>query len=928
MVQHALDCRERPDRGPATQAGVARGPDPGGTEPVPALHRTIGNRAMRLLLQHRAGGGPPAPGAALEALTDASAGRSLDPDLQSELEQGFRVPLGDVRVHADAGAARLAAGLDASAFTRGSDIYFAAGLARFNTALGRRLLAHEVAHVVQQRTPSNAEPALVSRPGDAAELSAERAAGAALAHEPPAAMGASGALLQRQPASPAQTAEPPQPAAAGGPRPVMWGLDISVRPFRSYVSVTAPGHSLDEIAVYLYGDAAAADRLRATNGPLPDLLPPGHVLRPTGQPLSQQAMDDLNAAIRVGTILRTQGAQGQESSVVYRFTVAGTQLEYTEPQFLALLQGMATYVLVRARYVNDMAIDGRKVHADFKDENDWSLVRWTSDLLGGVSIPDPAEIWDPVINDSQRLVDRVVPYQPRIGTQGEIAAAGAELFRLNERLAAAQWTWQRYIHATISGAETAVHYLEITRNVSFGVVAGLAGAVAAPVVFAAIGATTVAGTVGAATVAVGVGATTGGLVRGGLEVALPGANQQSAGERFASGYQSGFIQGGLGAAGALAAPGVSGLISQRLYGVAPQALTTTGARLSVNVLTGASLGLPSGAAAGGIENIGAYRRGEISGGEFWGRVGLGGAGGLVLGAATSVIPIEGLYRQGGIPFSGRPVTPRFMYAGPFSPLQARAIADPAFHALNAQQLPPLPDGFAWVRLNARWEPMSMTGRFSGASFESSYYGQFANRPGNFVLNRGGARIFSQAGTRPAGVPSPGGARDPGFQPGDFNEPNGQAYDAGHGADYADRVTGQGTRNSNLDPNNFAPEPAWWNRWLRNNLAARIRRAGGGYQQVNYWDTPSGPSLSPPAAPRLTNNGTPIPDGCYFMETDAGGSVVAAWRIPFTASGPTTQAALAQFAIPASQLPAVVQAVAPWLSVAGAAAAPAGAEPAR
>jgi hypothetical protein len=924
MVQHVA---VRGERSPGELMGVAapHAAERPGAAPIAALQSTMGNRVLQLFLRRGPGDVEPAPEAALAGLADRSPGRPLEQDARHDMERRFGTPLGDVRVHDDAGAARLATGLGASAFARDRDIYFAAGLAHFNTALGRRVLAHEVAHVVQQRAPSSPGVRLVSRPGDASEVGAERAAGH-MALERPLAPGSSDAMLQRQAAAPNQAAatgaEAGVAAGTGSARPVMWGLDITVRPFASYVSVAPPGHTVDEVATYMYGDAAASAQLRATNGALRDPLPPGSVLRPTGQPLTKQASDDLNGAIRVGTILRTQGTQSQESAVMYRFTVAGTDLSYTEPQFLALLRGMATYVKLRATYVKDMAIDGRKVHADFKSENDWSAVRWTSDLLGGVSIPDPGEVWDPVVNDSQRLVDRIAGYEPGPGTQGEVASAGAELFRLNQQLADAQYTWHHYLDATISGAETAVHYLELTRNVSFGVVAGLAGAVAAPAVFAAIGATTVVGTLGATVAAVGAGAGAGGLVRGGLEVVLPGANQQVTGARFVSGFESGAIQGGLGAAGALAAPGVAGVVSKGLYGAAPQALTTTGARLSVNVLTGAALGLPSGAAASGIENIGAFRLGEISGGQFWGRVGLGGATGMALGGVTSVIPIQGLYPKGGIPFA-EPVSPRFMYAGPFSPLQVRAMTDPGFHALSPQKLPPLPDGYAWIRLNSRWEPMSMTGRFTGSPFEATWYGQFANRPGNFVLNRAGGRIFVQAGTRPAGVPSPGGARDPGFQQGDFNEPGGQSYDAGHGADYADRPTGPGTRNSNLDPNNFAPEPAWWNRWLRNNLAARIRRTGGGYQQVNYWDTPSGASLSPPTTPRLTNNGTPIPDGCFFIETDAGGNVVAAWRIPFTPTGPTTQASLGPFAIPSAQLPGVVRSVAPWLGVAGAAAAPAG-----
>jgi hypothetical protein len=58
--------------------------------------------------------------------------------------------LGDVRVHAGSEAAKLADSFDARAFTVGSDLFFAEGEMQPETAGGRALLAHELAHVVQQ----------------------------------------------------------------------------------------------------------------------------------------------------------------------------------------------------------------------------------------------------------------------------------------------------------------------------------------------------------------------------------------------------------------------------------------------------------------------------------------------------------------------------------------------------------------------------------------------------------------------------------------------------------------------------------------------------------------------------------------------------------------------------------------------------------
>ncbi|HTB80776.1 MAG TPA: DUF4157 domain-containing protein [Opitutaceae bacterium] len=58
--------------------------------------------------------------------------------------------LGDVRIHTDAQAARAAQTLSAQAFTHGRDVYFGAGKFQPHAAEGRRLLAHELAHTVQQ----------------------------------------------------------------------------------------------------------------------------------------------------------------------------------------------------------------------------------------------------------------------------------------------------------------------------------------------------------------------------------------------------------------------------------------------------------------------------------------------------------------------------------------------------------------------------------------------------------------------------------------------------------------------------------------------------------------------------------------------------------------------------------------------------------
>jgi len=79
-----------------------------------------------------------------------SSGQSLDRVTRASMEQSFGHDFSQVRVHADATAAESARSVGANAFTVGSDVVFGSGQYRPASAEGRRLIAHELAHVVQQ----------------------------------------------------------------------------------------------------------------------------------------------------------------------------------------------------------------------------------------------------------------------------------------------------------------------------------------------------------------------------------------------------------------------------------------------------------------------------------------------------------------------------------------------------------------------------------------------------------------------------------------------------------------------------------------------------------------------------------------------------------------------------------------------------------
>lgn len=89
-----------------------------------------------------------APPIVHEVLT--SPGQPLDPATRGFMEQRFGYDFSDVHVHTDARAAESARAVNALAYTVGQSIAFGSGQYTPGTAAGRRLLAHELTHVLQQ----------------------------------------------------------------------------------------------------------------------------------------------------------------------------------------------------------------------------------------------------------------------------------------------------------------------------------------------------------------------------------------------------------------------------------------------------------------------------------------------------------------------------------------------------------------------------------------------------------------------------------------------------------------------------------------------------------------------------------------------------------------------------------------------------------
>ncbi len=124
-------------------------------------------------------------------------GRPVDPAARSEAEGKLGHDFSHVRVHTDAAAATSAAAIDAVAYTVGRDVVFGSGYYQPGTPACRRLLFHELTHVVQQGGATTGPRPALDDPHGAYEQQAEAVAGG---NAPASAIspGTAAGLVQRQ----------------------------------------------------------------------------------------------------------------------------------------------------------------------------------------------------------------------------------------------------------------------------------------------------------------------------------------------------------------------------------------------------------------------------------------------------------------------------------------------------------------------------------------------------------------------------------------------------------------------------------------------------------------------------------------------------------------------------------------------------------
>jgi hypothetical protein len=195
---------ERPREVPGVEAEAARALAAGQPQmlrPGAVLHlqRAAGNAGVAQLLgEDREIESP------VKEVVGRGAGAPLEAASRKRMEASFGTDFSDVRVHTGGSAAASARAIDAHAFTVGNEIVLGDGQTP-GSPNHERTLAHELTHVVQQRSgPVDGTPAAggisVSDPADRFERGAEATADAVMSsgRAPDAGAVGAGASIQRQ----------------------------------------------------------------------------------------------------------------------------------------------------------------------------------------------------------------------------------------------------------------------------------------------------------------------------------------------------------------------------------------------------------------------------------------------------------------------------------------------------------------------------------------------------------------------------------------------------------------------------------------------------------------------------------------------------------------------------------------------------------
>ncbi len=203
------DRIESEDTGLMYKAATAGRTDVLGPAGLLGLQRAVGNAGVAGVMEEDR--------SPVLDVVGSGAGTPLDKDTRTDMESRLGHDFGDVRVHTDSGAHDSAKAVNAHAYTVGSNIVFQRDKYDPSSTDGRTMLAHELTHVVQQRSgPVEGTPTgggiQVSNPSDRFEREAVSNAERAMSAPAPVTASPSASAVQRQ----ADEEEEPEEAAVQG----------------------------------------------------------------------------------------------------------------------------------------------------------------------------------------------------------------------------------------------------------------------------------------------------------------------------------------------------------------------------------------------------------------------------------------------------------------------------------------------------------------------------------------------------------------------------------------------------------------------------------------------------------------------------------------------------------------------------------------
>lgn len=124
-------------------------------------------------------------------------GQPLDPETRAYMESRFGHDFSQVRVHTDAKAAESAKAVNALAYVVGGDMVFKEGHYAPRTTSGKKLIAHELTHVLQQNV-THSPPYSIAQPTNRFEIEADVAASHVMHGIPVSVKFSHGPAIQRQ----------------------------------------------------------------------------------------------------------------------------------------------------------------------------------------------------------------------------------------------------------------------------------------------------------------------------------------------------------------------------------------------------------------------------------------------------------------------------------------------------------------------------------------------------------------------------------------------------------------------------------------------------------------------------------------------------------------------------------------------------------